>query len=232
VEAVKVGSATAGRWILGMIIYFFIFITVVTYVSNADSNVSYSGDGFANNGAGVLQTGVCGSPRYAYNSDGSSREVFGSSERITDCWSTQGFIEADTCNSIEGCSWEEASSVYCLFFKCSDNNTICNGEVNLTEYDSNETDLIDKGSLCSISGLQGDKETCEAVGCTYYAELTPELELSLYKSQKTLLSTIADMITFNADIGLPAGYNYMFSFLFFYLPFFILSMAVFMYARG
>lgn len=225
------GSSTAGRWILSLVIYFFAFIIIVTYASQLGDGVTYSGDDLINKSLASVSSGVCSEPRLFYNSDGTKREVSGSSSRIASCWATEGFIYDDVCNSIEGCTWEEANPVYCFFFTCSTNNTICSGSINLTYYGSNSSDLSSRNSICSISGLQGNRNACESFGCTYYSSYS-EIPTGIRENKDSILETVADLVSFRADIGIPQSYNYLFSFIFFYLPFLGLVLSIGMYIRG
>ena len=217
---VNVGSGTAGVWILGMLIYFFFLIVIVTNVSNFDATITYSGEEILN--SSFLET-RCETPRYTINDDG--EQVVSGWKNNPSCELTFGQYNEDLCNALEGCTWENVTSGWWLW---ESSDYVCNGDVNTTYYNNNETH---SGTVCSMSSLQNNEDLCFIMGCTYYTEEVASA-LEGLSDINTMFDTIAGLIVFDADIGVPTGFAYLFSFIFFYIPLLVLIMAILMYIRG
>ena len=64
---------------------------------------------------------------------------------------------------------------------------------------------------------------CAAFGCTPYESSGND------NDPDGIVRTIYNLATFDADIGLPESYQYLFSFIFFWIPLVILILAGLMY---
>lgn len=222
------GSSASGSWLLGLIIYFFVFIVMVTFVSNMQEGITYSSDNIL---SATGSNDYCDTPRYTYNTD--FELVKNIYPNTKDCRATLGTYAKETCEFIEGCIWDNVTSGWWIF---SSTYESCTGEVN-TSYYNNGTETFE---ICSMSGLQGrvNNGLCGLMGCTYYTEKDLNVDdldttiTGVIKQVNSFTSVIISLASFDADIGIPEDYEFLFSFIFFYIPLFMLIMVIAMYIRG
>ena len=215
------GSAIAGKWIIIILIYFAVFLTVVTSAVQMDANITYSGGEFLSDNSNVPSLG-CSSPRYGVNSaSGEIYEVVGSGKKIDTCWSTMGSVDGDICNSIEGCTWTNETT-WIWFIVVEGSEYYCDGNLNETYYGYTSEDVVKNDSLCSLDFFQTNKSACENIGCTYgYSEKSPDM------GYDGIVSVVTGLFTFNVDLNIPDGGKVYFSFFLFYLPLFILILGIY-----
>jgi hypothetical protein len=213
------GSATAGKWAIGMFIYFAVFLTIVTNAQSIDSSVTYSG---GIDTVSASRTG-CYAPRYSFNAQGEASELLGGAKRTDYCQYTQGVNNENICTSLNGCTWTNQTSCF-LFFTCETSIETCEGRLNQTFYDYTTSSLNYSKGICDIDKAQDNATLCEALGCQYG---TQESVIGSEGNQENVFSTIGKMFTFSVDIGLPTAGNVVFTLFLFYLPFFILLLALY-----
>lgn len=204
-------SDTAGKWLLGLVIYFFIMITIVTYASNMNSDVTYSG--------GTLPTEketYCDSPRVMY--DQNFDLINNPYVNTKECESTLGIYSQNACEFINGCIWDNVTTGFLWW---TDTIVTCTGDVNTSYYNNGTT----TSRVCNMQDADNiSSGLCSMLGCT------PYVESSIQQGNKQgVFDTIYEMATFQVDVGLPDAYEYLFSFVFFYLPLIILILAGLMY---
>jgi len=219
------GSARAGKWIIGLLIYFFVFVIIVTSASNMDNDISSTGGEFADKET-PFNSPYCDGQRtkIIFQSDDSYDIIDNYNEDDTDCSLTTGVVDQDICEYIEGCSWENVTITH--WFSADESSFTCNGTVNTTYYNDDEN--FTGYSLCEMTGLDNNLD-CSILGCFWYNENTAtNLNLdSTWSNVNSIASTIGGLFLFRVDLGMPEQAKTIFIFILFYIPFFILLMAIY-----
>ncbi|MGM0495433.1 MAG: hypothetical protein ACQERX_02100 [Bacillota bacterium] len=227
-------SSGAGKWIIGILVYFFIFITLVTYASNFDTDVTYSGEEVINKSIDEFES-ECYTPdegrEYIYISDG---VLFGDTlndDSDVRCEYTKGMADENLCNLIEGCNWANITYDEGFWFWEEDLTRYqCNGSVNTTYFNNGEV-FSEDNSLCLMSNLSDSELQCRLFGCEWFETGKGEKEFGVTKAWGELNSmwdTMIGLFVFDVDLGIPEEYQGMFIFVFFYIPFFILLLAIYL----
>lgn len=129
--------------------------------------------------------------------------------------------DMNTCNNISGCEWQAETNL----FNITISDAGCGGIVNKTYY--NITGGINQ--YCDSYGLQ-DEGLCNVFRCDWINETelastgVNDLET---RSVSSIWETIKFIALFRADIGLGA-FNFIFAFIFFYIPFVMLLWSIYM----
>jgi len=179
---------SAGKWIIGLLLYFFCFYLVVwsTVATTIELDV---------------ETGVNSvkDPGFQKLSDPFSTGGFCSGTPEFGC----GHISDNvSCEYIRGCNWNDFSS-------------ICYGNVG---------DPV-SGLALSICSPSINQTYCKLAGCawtTYSSYGDESYSAKSVVSNSPFRATIAIMTGFGVDIGLPVWVNFIYSFLFFWVPFVML----------
>ena len=188
------GEFESGKWIVGLLLYFFMFFVLVfSFVAAADDlgldhQVSTNDPGFANNQILPNVLGFCEGNKF----------LSCSSMVVTNATNP-------TCDSFVGCEWEPNP-----FF----GDPRCQG-------------ILETQESCS---RQGDQTRCFIVGCDWIQTDGEGLSLDTDNgvTLNTFTASIGVMTGFRADIGVPGNYRWIFSFLFFYIPFIMLLWSLYM----
>lgn len=107
-------------------------------------------------------------------------------------------MDIDRCNSIPGCTF-------------SVNRVRCEGQHGVED-----------------CGTVTNSTLCLMVGCTIVSGNTPVTEINSGSSIGTIRETVSFITGFRADLGLPPAFQFIFSFMFFWIPFFIFIWAIYM----
>ena len=211
------GEFESGKWIIGITIYFFIFFLLVSSTVNAkiaiagndDLRVTYNDPGFLNK-TWSDNGGVCTGKGDAVNF-------------LNNIWCNRLDIEEWdklTCDSVEGCSWNNASDFFGYFAK----PPICEGLVNKTFYDIN---TVGKG-YCDSPGLQNET-ICELFKCSWMnSQEIAQSQISIdSRSSVTIWESIKYVALFRPELGLGKA-TFIISFIFFWIPTIMLLFAIYM----
>ena len=216
------GEFTSGKWIIGLLIYFFVFFIVMWSVLNAQAAIGETTP--ANNRVEINDPGF----QDRLNSFDLGARCSGKSSAVTFldnvlCKDLNVHEHEPTCNNVTGCIWKNGTSLF--------NITIidagCTGNMNKTFY--NVPDKISSSSFCETSTFSTE-ELCKTMDCTW----VNESQLALRQvdpldknSLVTMWQTIKFVATFRADLGL-GGFTFIFSFMFFWIEFVMLIWALYM----
>lgn len=183
------GEFNAGKWIIGLCVYFFVFFVVVMGVINGLTSMGESTGGLSVNDPGF---------------ETASNQFTNLGNGCT------GLPSGPTCDFIVGAT----PDVCALVPGCSYNATyeVCQGDHNVT-----------------ACGSVADDAACVVLGCTLVTGTFPsQTSNSDDFDWSTIRDSLGLMTGFSANVALPGGFQFMFSFVFFYLPFFALLWAVYM----
>jgi len=183
----------AGKWIIGLLIYFFGFYLVVWSAVGTSLELDVStgvnpikDPGFQTVADPFDTGGVCsGTPKFGCG-------------HLTDNVS---------CEYIRGCNWNIASS-------------ICYGNVGDPE----------TGLALSICRPSINQTYCTLSGCawtTYTSYGDESYSVNSVVSNSPVKTTVAIMSGFAADIGIPGWVRFIYAFIFFWLPFIMLTWSIF-----
>lgn len=213
---------TAGKWIIGLVIYFvglsFIMVGVGNISSQSIVNVTEQG---AIDSLSSLQ-GYCDLPRFYTAQNGVQYQGFIHSQR---CDKTIGFYDEIICNSISGCGWENVTTG-ALWWK--DTTQACKGRINVFELNNNVSFTTNIGlskKICSLAQAQTNQTLCYNLGCTYFNEMR-EIEGVKF------LGFIKDVFTLQVSFGFDNNLvNLLLSFIFVYFPMIIFIMSLIILIR-
>lgn len=205
------GKFESGKWIVGLLIYFFVFFLIMTSVAGMLSYYDIPNQHLTHNDPGFM----------AKNNFYSSAKCEGSGEAMNflgtiQCSSLKLDIhDVDGCTGISGCTWMNSS----IFGEVG-----CIGNVNKTAY--NITGWT--SGYCESPYLQ-TQELCILYRCPWINEsLVASSSVDFSGKQiVTIWSTVKYIVTFQADIGLGV-WNFIFIFIFFYIPFIMFLFAIYM----
>ena len=218
---------TAGKWIIGILIYYVVLFAIVTFISSfvstydvSDSSVTYSG---GSAGISSVNFGGCEEPRsvYAYSK---------SCKKLMDIGSV---YNNETCSQVSGCSWETETS----WFGWGESTVTCTGTINTTAYNggvSAGTTTFLTGlstSICDLSNLSTDSHLCQFMGCSWNAQGTDDL--LTFKGIGGVGTLIKDIVTLNIQFSSSSQtLNTMLNFIFIVLPLILLIIAGVIFLRG
>lgn len=202
------GQFESGKWVFGFALYFFVFFLVLYSVANAaetydlEHNTQVADIGF--------QTQI--TPR-----NGGCVGSIPWSAR-TACSSVGTLDNNVTCNAVTGCSWTDG-----LF------GSFCDGTPGLLFMG------IPIGSTTTCPYLSQDNcEVFKEDGCEWIPDdggtgiESTTVSPTQSASNKGVVNTIGFLFGFNATLGIPPSYQFIISFLFFWLPFFAMIWSVYM----
>jgi len=223
------GSATASKWFIILLIYFISFITLTSSLSNMNDDFTVTGDGLINN---TQLATKCDSPRKVYSSTPPDMVEL-SADYLDDCKYTRGSIIPELCNDIEGCAWENITTWLFGY----DTTESCVGDVNTSFY-NDDVALGSYTSLCDMSDLQDNQNLCVFMGCTWYVKTPEDLAKdaeglgALKNSVSSISGLLGQMVTFGIDVGLTGFANVLFFMVFLYIPLIMLILVIVMLVRG
>lgn len=239
------GQFEAGKWIIGLLVYFFIFymfmMTVVaskTQVSGTfDTNVQYTNPGFLSQGQFYNNEGYCTNPV--------SMTLI--HEFLTDGYyiPCNQFTTMGTCNNMENCNWTNAT--YFVFWHSPICGCLDDGDftsrcmVNVSYYNfplANITVSQNDGydfyynktseqKFCELSSYLANEDTCQLFGCSWI-KFSDTPDVSKDKGNGALFWEATKwVLTFNVNLGL-GPWNFVFYFIFFWVELIALLWAIYM----
>lgn len=208
------GDFQSGKWIVGLLIYFFFFFVLIFSLLNAQSVIAPQSEvitvndpGFQERGNDFLASDYCSGTSNAMN-------IFG----IIPCKSLD-IEQEETCNGVEGCRWQNAT----LLFNITISDAVCTDNLNLSYYNLS-------GGRAAVCDNISSQYLCDLIQCTWtnQADMIQEpVSLGDTTQLTTVWDTIKFIALFRADIGLGT-FTFLFSFLFFYVPFIMLIWSLYM----
>lgn len=218
------GQFESGRWIVLLLLYFVFFFLIVYGVVNAQAAMGTSERRTTLNDPGFqdrIQTFY--DPRIQGKCEGKGfGRAMGLGGNIA-CWNLD-IDENDylSCNNISGCIWQNAT----LLFNISVFSASCGEYVNNSFYSISPN--ATPGTYCTSPGL-AQEDLCKTFKCDWInqSELAQQAIALNTKNPITIWQTIGFVAGFRADIGL-LGYTWIFSFLFFWIPFVMLIWSIYM----
>jgi len=220
------GSFEAGRWLLGLVIYFSVFLLVTTYVQNW--NPSSIGESQTTGDADLdelISSGdnFCATPRYRIGGQTNMNYFIPVTiEFYRNCGLLPSRYSEDDCNDVVGCFYDNTTS----FFDFTDEQ--CEGEINFSYYannDSVDAEFVrELGDPCSLERVVNNKVNCQLLGCTWYDGV--DVDYTDFKNPFTILDAVGNLFTFRYDYGFE-GYDVLLNLIFFYFPFIVLLIAVY-----
>ena len=196
------GDFNAFPVFIGCVVYFFLFVIIVTVGEESGSVDDYLNVSGTN-------AGYCASPRIAFNVNSEEYDVPETSER---CIQTRVSFDEAGCDEINGCEWEESSTF--LFWTV---DAGCYGSINLSNYTSDTINGFSFYDVCSLEYVQ-NQEDCYNLGCTWSKD-AEEIEIT---SSKNIFGVLGSLFTFRYDFGFTGIWNTLFIFVFFYIPFLLI----------
>lgn len=184
------GEFGAGKWLIGMSIYFFLFYVVITatlqghaIMGTDPGNINVQDPGFEN----------------AQNQFASlGNECVGLPSGFIDCTFIRHASDG-VCGQIPGCSFNSTFE-------------LCEGKHNI--------------SSCS---QVTNATQCQTLGCTVVEDIFPtQMDLASSFDWTTIRRTFGIMTGFSATIDVPPAFHWIFSFMFFWIPFSIFLYALYM----
>lgn len=223
------GSFGAAKWLVGMVLYYFIFFIVVVSIVSGKTQVS----GIQDNGVSWTSTGFA-QAQHVFSGDfnGLCRGT-GKMSRITRLISCHGLVPSEDyncdtidckteCESVSNCTWKNTTSIFGFAISSS----TCHSFVNQTFYNITGS----RTTFCENStGLINNQGLCETLGCTWVNQtvLAEELVSGQDVSFTNVWQTVKDVTFFRVNLGIPRAMNFIFIFIFVYLPALLVLLAVF-----
>lgn len=211
------GEFESGKWIIGILIYFVIFFTLTLSVVNAraidpssdQSRVSINDPGFQEFNNAYDNAYCTGVGVGSIVSD------------IIPCKRLDVEEEETICNEIAGCEWYNATTLFNITVLSAG----CFSNVNLTHYNINGSN---RRNYCDYLN---NESICKTFKCTWTNQTTMfTSDISVSQGTNNLIGiwdTIKFVTTFRAELGLGT-FTFLYSFIFFYIPFIMLIWALYM----
>ena len=194
------GQFNSGLWIIGIILYYFIFFLLTFSAVSAFNHYGIDASGISANDPG-FQTA-------------SNDPMSQGGECIGAIPLTCGGMNADdntTCSMINGCTWD-ATDLRCEGF--------------------HQEGACDTPNPLSPNNGPRNESFCNILGCHWSSYSTSGSPATVDPDDtfdwSSVKNTIGVMSGFSADIGIPSAFQWIFSFIFFWVPFFALLWAVYM----
>lgn len=212
------GDFNAGLSALGLLVYFVLFSIIITSVNNGLATYGNDLIQSTNEGTdwGLSTSGYeCTSPRTYTTTSGELKE---GKARSLACIRTEGMINPDVCDGLNGCTWRNSTS---YFFGAIETNAICSGQINETYYNDNESLGLFQ-SICKLSDAQNNRSLCENIGCTFISITSGDI------SHSTIVNMIGSLFTFDVSYGFETqAVNNIITIIFIYIPLFFLIICIY-----
>lgn len=213
------GNFNSGRWIVILLVYFFLFFVAVHSVLNAQAAI-----GVSDNRVSISDPGFKTAVGNQINGEGACTGK-------TNVVSTFGLIgckkldieEEFFCDQISDCLWQNGTSIFNLTVV----NRGCFGTVNATAFNLPPTQK--RSTFCDdLNNYTAiDDNVCSTFGCTWLNQTELAQSYDSDNSIVTLWETTKFMLGFNVELGIDARFNFMFAFLFVWLPILMLLIAIY-----
>jgi len=232
----------ASKWVIGIVVYFILLSSIFVVASsitseyglNETSNLSTSGGGSYDFG----DLGACDNPRLDVTGAWYKAEVVQKiyNPKYSVLTKAELIEDNETCLSYSGAVWEEKTFLWFFgtgTFTCTGiiNQTYYNGGENYSE--ENYLGLWDK-TVCGLSDLQNNRQTCESFGCTYYSGIDADMGVSENANGVAgVFKSIGDIVSFKILFDTTNTLlNLLLAFFFIWLPLIGLILASYELVRG
>jgi hypothetical protein len=248
------GQYESGKTIIFLSIYFIalIFILSIVQVALTSMGIPYSfvtSDDESQLLGFVQQDSLCTHPRTFTTSDGSQETISQYQKNSASCQWTDGSYDALACDSIVGCTWQNATTSFFFF----EREASCEGSITLTNYSQftnqttayfktpqstheNDTIYIVRGHIPQyvspqtqnviqdICLLADSQTSCDMLGCTWVNtnQLQPS-ELGI----GVIWDIVSGLFTFNVTFTSEYWTNLLLTLILFYIPLLMLIMALY-----
>lgn len=227
------GSGSGAKWLLGLSIYFALFIIVVSLVTSLQGGEYYSD---------IDKSGsFCSNVRLDYYpySDETTERSTQLALRHLDCSRSRGVLSQDICEEISGCSWE--SELTGFWFWTSEKNATCIGSMDVSElgiltYQSaftegggygvkahnNTPSGRYYGSVCNHPNVLNNQTLCEYFSCIWedyqpINDINIDSGLSLSMGARAW-RTVKQLVTFQYDFGITGTGGFIINLFLFWIP--------------
>jgi len=172
-----------------------------------------------------------------------------------DCERSVGVIGQSTCTTIQGCSWATPSSIWSWLPWYQPANQTCTGTINASYYGIESRGFLASstrvvlphnnsyiswniGSICTHPSVIYNETLAELFSCVWvtpstfvYEEITPSL--NFFGMIGDVFRTFGQFLSFSFSWGFETEYiNYIATFILFYIPLLILTMAIVVIVRA
>jgi len=185
----------------------FSIINAQAVIAPTQSSMVLNDPGFQERGNSFIQTAHCSGSAAAMN-------VFG----IVPCKNLD-IDDEPTCFGVPNCEWRNET----LIFNITVTEAVCTNNMNLTFYN------ITKGKNDLCDDIE-QKQLCDLIQCVWINQTDAVNQVSSFDETATLTSvwdTIKFIAGFRVDLGIGA-LTFIFTFLFFYIPFIMLIWSLYM----
>lgn len=241
------GSATGSKWIMILIIYFFlmtILVTIITSISGGNIETDIN-----------IASQYCDNPRNIYESY--NHDTYTSSSRPSDLWNldcskSYGIISENNCLQLTGCNWTSPSlSWWEKLWGSSTPPATCLGTINASHYNiltytsifgglgvrahnnTEENFMGNYGSICNHPEVIDCQDTCELFSCNWMEKKSIETDLNIDASSNSrsmirqVWSTIGNMFTFKQTFETNSDYgDFLITIFLFWIPLVALLLAI------
>lgn len=240
----------AKSWLIGVFIYFAVFIIIISSVSTF-TNESFDADQYNSstdqaNFDIVTADHICTDPRFEYDPLTGEGERYSRARRDhLECDESRGVLGQDNCDNIEGCTWGVVDSSSWYFWQTS-NSSGCNGYINASFYGVNMTADNTRVALHSYSGFWSgaylsttdpspcnhvsvafNKNNCAIFSCSWQPfDFAEEM-----KTPTSIISTISQVFTLRYNFGMSGDMAFVFNLVFVILPIIILILSIYLLAH-
>lgn len=238
------GEFQAGKWLILLFIYFTFFVLIVASVNTFDGEISdlnnYNTSVSSEDFQDMNYEFTCEEPRYYYTAN-AEKDVYDKTARDRlHCSESYGVISNESCNDIEGCSWDFVTTG-ALWWKESD--YYCLGYINSSYYGVDSTtngrriashenrgfwskiNLFNDPSPCTHPNVIYNRTNCIAFSCSWV-----EFDFSeKLNSPSKIMRVIGDVFTFRHDFGFQnSTVTFLFKFIFLILPLIMLAIMIYL----
>jgi len=217
---------THGKWIIGIMIYFFLFFSVSFITVNALSSYSWNDN---------ININVADPGFLSTSDDRCDKPFVDVSDHVAPL---SGKIKCSglnidniyECNNITGCNWKNSSTDWYLFFIFGETGCYDNVEYSFIGYDTDTMDNYCQGTFFqpSNSSLVDAQSRCNLFGCTWHTSSIDTFTKNPLNIV-TFLGFITGIDSSSFDIGLPSIFAWIYRILFFYFPLIALFIALMTY---
>lgn len=216
------GEFKSGIWIIGILIYYVAFFSIVGATSSTNSIITNEQRQFSYTDPGFQEQ---------FNTFNVTGECSGRSDAITFFGNIKcnklGLNEyQEECNLTQGCLWYNYTSLFGFTVSPQE----CKGNVNKSYYALSGAYSFDKSSgICESAG--NNETLCRLIKCVWVnpQQMAEESNDDFQSTNflTTLWDSIKFVVLFSVDFGL-GSFNWLISFIFFYLPFMFLLYCLYM----